>query len=124
MKITTFNPMIVTKDAAPIIALFEALGFEQRHHKTGINDSDIHTTRMTDASGFHVDVAEAHVERDITTIRMNVDDFDEAIAFLTEKGFRNAQGERVTDTKSSRATMMVSPSGFTINVVQHIKEHD
>ena len=31
MKITSFNPLIVTKDAASTIALFEALGFERRH---------------------------------------------------------------------------------------------
>ena len=31
MKITSFNPLIATKDAEPIISLFEALGFEKRH---------------------------------------------------------------------------------------------
>ena len=29
MKITAFNPQIVTKDPEPIIKLFEELGFEQ-----------------------------------------------------------------------------------------------
>lgn len=33
VKITAFNPLIVTKDAAPVIALFEELGFEKRHTK-------------------------------------------------------------------------------------------
>jgi len=33
MKITTFNPSIITKDAAPVIALFEELGFQQTHNK-------------------------------------------------------------------------------------------
>ena len=46
MKITSFNPLIITKDAAPVIELFEALGFEQRHTKTGINDKDITSVRM------------------------------------------------------------------------------
>ena len=41
MTITSFNPLIVTKDAEATIALFEALGFERRHMKTGINDKDI-----------------------------------------------------------------------------------
>lgn len=35
MKITSFNPMIVTKKPEEAIALFEALGFERHHHKTG-----------------------------------------------------------------------------------------
>ena len=36
MKITAFNPLILTKDAEATIALYEALGFERRHTKSGI----------------------------------------------------------------------------------------
>ena len=32
MRITTFNPMILTKKPEETIALFEALGFERHHH--------------------------------------------------------------------------------------------
>ena len=38
--------MIVTGDAENAIALFEAMGFERTHKKTGINDKDITTIRM------------------------------------------------------------------------------
>ena len=31
MKITAFNPQIVTKDPEALIALFEELGLEKRH---------------------------------------------------------------------------------------------
>ena len=31
MKITTFNPLIVSQNADEVIALFEELGFEKRH---------------------------------------------------------------------------------------------
>lgn len=126
MTITSFNPMIVTKDAEATIALFEALGFERRHMKTGINDKDITSVRMRytgeDGKVFHVDVASAPVERDITTIRMNVRDFDEAYKLLEEKGFKNAQGGRITNTGSSKSTMMISPSGFPINITEHIRK--
>ena len=128
MKITTFNPAIIPKDAASVIALFEALGFERRHTKTGINDSDITNVRMRYTNGdgkiFHVDVVQAHVQQDITAIRMNVRDFYEAYKMLEEKGFKNAQGDKVTNTPSSVATMMVSPSGFSINLGQHIRKDD
>jgi adenylate cyclase class IV len=128
MQITTFNPAIVTKDAQSVIELFEALGFERRHTKTGINDSDITNVRMRytneDGKIFHVDIASAPVPRDITAIRMNVRDFEEAYNMLEEKGFKNAQGEKVTHTSSSVATMMVSPSGFAINLGEHIREHE
>ena len=128
MKITSFNPAIITKDAEPVIALFEALGFERRHTKTGINDSDITSVRMRytneDGKVFHVDITQASVPQDITAIRMNVRDFDEAYKMLEEKGFKNAQGDKTTNTPSSVATMMVSPTGFAINVGEHIREHD
>ena len=39
MKITTFNPLILTKEADNIIALFEELGFEKRHNKEGDDPS-------------------------------------------------------------------------------------
>ena len=128
MKITSFNPLIVTKDAEAAIALFEALGFERRHKKTGINgDDDITSVRMKytseDGKVFHIDIAEsARVPRDITSIRMNVDNFDEAFKMLEEKGFKNAQGDRITDTGTSKSTMMVSPSGFSVSVTEHIKD--
>jgi len=32
MKITGFNPLIVTKDAEPVITLFEELGFAKQHN--------------------------------------------------------------------------------------------
>lgn len=128
MNITSFNPLIVTKDAQSVIALFEAMGFEHRHTKTGINDSDNITSvrmRYTADNGkvFHVDIAESqHVTKDITSIRMNVNDFDEAFKMLEEKDFKNAQGERITNTGTSKSTMMVSPSGFTISISEHIKD--
>ena len=128
MQITTFNPTIVTKDAESVIALFEALGFERRHTKTGINDSDISNVRMRytgeDGKIFHVDIASAPVPKDITSIRMNIRDFDEAYQFLEARGFKNAQGEKITNTSSSKSTMMVSPTGFPLNISEHIKDHD
>jgi len=128
MKFTSFNPLIVTKDAEAAIALFEALGFERRHKKSGINGKDIYDVRMRyeneDGKVFHVDITQAPVPQDITTIRMNVDDFEEAYEMLQAKGFKNAQGDRITETGSSRSTMMVSPSGYSISISKHIKDHD
>ncbi len=82
--------------------------------------------RYTNEDGkiFHVDVAQAPVDETITTIRMNVRDFDEAKKMLEEKGFENSQGEKITDTGSSLSTLMLSPSGFSISVTEHIREHD
>ena len=122
MKITSFKPLIVTNDADNTVALFKELGFELRHEKDGINDEDINAYIMKDPNGFCVTVTKAPVPRDMMMISMNVDDFDEAYNFLLSKGFVNAQGEKVTDTGSSRATLMVSPSGFGISISKHIKK--
>ena len=128
MQITTFNPAIVTQNAEEIIKLFEALGFERRHTKTDIGDSNASNVRMRytneDGKIFHVDIAQASVSETITAIRMNVRDFEEARKFLEDKGFKNLQGDKITDTGSSIATMMVSPSGFAINLGEHIKNHE
>ena len=125
MKITTFNPLIVTKDPAPIIQLFEALGFERRHRisATESNGVDITTVRMKDANGFCIDIAQApDIQQDLSLIRMNVENFDEAFAFLTAKGFKNPRGGETLDTKTNKSAMMISPSGFAFDLCQHIKE--
>ncbi len=128
MTITSFNPLIVTKDAEATIALFEALGFKRRHTKTGINDNDITSVRMRyegeDGKVFHVDVTSAPVPQDITSVKMNVRDFEEAMKLFEEKGFTNMQGEKITNTGSSIATMVKSPSGYTVSVSEHIREHE
>lgn len=127
MKITAFNPLILTKDAEATIAVFEALGFERRHTKSGFEGGVTSVTmRYTGDDGkvFNIDVAEAPVPQDVTTIRMSVRGFDEAYRMLEERGFQNAQGNKITDTGTSRATMMVSPSGVPISLTEHIRTEE
>ena len=124
MKITSFNPLIITPKADDIIAVFEALGFERRHNT--VSDTEItaySSVRMKNAEGFHVDITEnARVPQTMTAIRMNVDDFYEAYELLKSRGFINTRGDQIADNGSSRAAMMMSPSGFGISLIQHIKE--
>ena len=125
MKITSFNPLIVTKDTETTIALFEELGFERRHTKEGISENNVTDVRMKDANGFHVDVSQGTGEW--TMIRMNVDNLEETIAFLEARGFhkaRHAVANKTIDTGSSKFNIMVSASGFILAVSQHIKDHD
>ena len=126
MTITTFNPMILSKDADSIVKLFEEMGFERKHQKDGIDGKDISSVRMTDANGFHVDVARVEsMERDMTTMRMNVRDFDEAYEFLKSRGFKNATGtDHTVESASSKSCLMISPSGFSIQLTQHIRKED
>lgn len=123
MKITSFNPLIVVKDADPVIKLFEELGFERRHTKENISLNNATDVRMKDANGFHVDITQGTGEW--TMIRMNVDNLEEAVALLEAHGFhkaRHAVAKDTIDTGSSKFNIMVSPSGFILSVSQHIND--
>jgi hypothetical protein len=124
MKITTFNPQIITKDADSIVKLFEELGFEKRHNPEGIGELNVKGIRMKDANGFYLDIStpDKELPQDVAVIRMNVDDFEEAYQVLAEKGFKNFYGDKTVEMKSSKSALMISPSGFAINLIQHIKK--
>ncbi len=125
MTITTFNPMILSKNADEIIKLFEELGFEKRHQVDGVDDKDISSVRMTDANGFHVDIARVEsMERDMSTIRMNVRDFDEAYDYFIGKGFTNPGGDHTVESASAKSCLLISPSGFSIQLTQHIRKDE
>ena len=123
MKITSFNPLIVTTDPESVIKLFEELGFEKRHTKEGISINNRTSVRMKDANGFHVDITEG--EKSWTMIRINVDDLNEAVKLLEDHGFHKARHEAANDTVdtgSSKFNIMVSETGYILAVSQHIKK--
>lgn len=124
MKITTFDPIIVSPKAEDLISVFEALGFEKSHAPvTATSIGDVETIRMKHENGYHVDVADVKgIPQDKTYVRINVDNFEEAYDILLKHGFKNRLGENETiDSKRSKAATMISPSGFIIALVQHIK---
>ena len=126
MKITSFNPQIFTKNPDPIAGLFEGLGFEKRHDQKGIGEFNAEGIRMKNSDGFYLDIScpDTALERDMVGIRMNVDDFDSAYQLLMEHGFKNVYGEKAVDTATSKSAVLISPSGFGINLIQHIRKED
>lgn len=114
----------MSKNADEIIKLFKELGFERRHQVNNVDDKDISSVRMKDANGFHVDVARVEsLPQDMTTMRMNVRDFDEAYEFLKAHGFKNARGEdHAVESAHAKSCLMISPSGFSIQLTQHIRK--
>ena len=124
MKITTFDPIIVSPKAEDLISVFEALGFEKSHAPVSATSiGDVTSIRMKNEGGFHVDIADVKgIPEDRTYIRMNVDNFDEAYDILLKHGYKNKMGENKSlESKSSKAATMISPSGSVIALVQHIK---
>lgn len=123
MDITTFNPQIITNDADSVMELFEELGFAKKHNPTGIGELDVTGIRMENKNGFYIDISSPDLQlpQDLTAIRINVDDFDAAYDILLSRGFKNIYGEKTVDTGSSKSAMMIAPSGYAINLIQHIK---
>ena len=124
MKITSFNPLIATAHSEDVLKIFEELGFEKRHTKEGVGSEDNDNTvfRLKDGNGFCLDVVQnGAITRDISGIRINVDDFDEAYELLVSRGFENYMDEGITSTPSSKFVLLKAPSGFVINLVKHIR---
>ena len=125
MKITGFRPLIVTKDQASVVKVFEELGFERRHRKTDIEGGANVAVAMEDGNGNRISIASSDtVPRDLMGITINVDNFREAYDFFIGKGFMDPRGGKVTDTSSSRATMLFAPSGFAVTISEHLKDED
>ena len=77
---------------------------------------------MKDENGNHVDVIKSdRIERDQMTIRINVDDFDEAFNLLENHGFK-PNSEKPVIMEYSKSIGMNAPSGFSISLAQHIKQ--
>ena len=122
MKVTSICPLIVSPKAKELIELFEEMGFEGAHVKSDIEDGANINTDMKDINGNRIDIASSEVlPKDLLSIKINVDDFDEAYEFLKSKGFVNTRGDKITITSSSKDTFMVSPTGLGITLSQHLK---
>jgi hypothetical protein len=123
MKITGFCPIIITRDPESAVKLFEDMGFEKRHTKKDIEDGANTSYAMKDANGNRINIASSEtIPRDISAVTINVDDFREAYDFLIAHGFTDPRGDKVTETGSSHATMLFSPSGFPVHISEHITE--
>lgn len=122
MKITGFCPIIVTKDHEAAIKVFEDLGFERRHTKTDIEGGQNTNYNLKDANGNRIHIASSEtVPQDLTAIAINVDNFQEAYDFFISHGFVNPRGDKITETSSSKDTMLFSPSGFPVVIAEHLK---
>lgn len=79
---------------------------------------------MKDTDGHGVSIAQVNqLPQDMMCVQLNVDNFEEMIELLKTHGFRNMQGDgSVIDTGSSLTAVMLSPTGFAMKVVYHIRK--
>ena len=123
MKITGFRPLIVTMDQENVTNVFEELGFEKIHTKTDVECGENVTFAMKDANGNCVNITNSNnMPRDLTAISINVDNLEEAYDFFIGKGFVDPRGGKITETSSSKATLLFSPSGYAVSISEHLKD--
>ena len=126
MRITGINPIIASSKAEEAVSLFTALGFEKQHNPVVTSATGTASvSRMKHENGYHVDILDLDrdMPQDMTGIRINVDDFDEAYKLFTANGFEIAPGDNIVDLGFAKTVIMVSPSGFIVSLMQHIKNH-
>jgi len=125
MKITSFNPMIITNRAEEVLKVFEQWGFYKKHAPTLTMASGTEFTdyRLQSEEGFYMDVAaiDMPLPMEVPAIRINVDDFDEAYRMLTEVGYKPTHEGAFMENEHSKSVALVGPIGFTIYLVQHKK---
>ena len=126
MKITSFEPYILAKDAGAVISLLSEMGFEKRHQQDNIADQSLTGVMMSHKDGFKATIVQTNdLPRDsVTGIRVNVGDFEEAYDLLTAKGFKKAPGTDIVNTGSAKALLMMAPSGFLLELIHHIRKEN
>ena len=65
-----------------------------------------------------------NIPKDMQYIRINVDDFDEAYDIFMKHRFTNPRGDGTIVQKSSKTASLISPTGFRVALVKHIKDHE
>ncbi|MBQ9382680.1 MAG: hypothetical protein IJT87_00435 [Ruminiclostridium sp.] len=131
MKITSFNPFVATTKLDDTVKLYEDLGFKVKHRPV-MEENDFGKVEwivMENEDGFRIDLATpsrgVNLERDVTGMRMNVDDFDEGEKFLTSKGFKMASKQpKPYETSSCKCVAFRSETGVIILLVKHKKDHE
>ncbi|MBP9989315.1 MAG: hypothetical protein KBT46_07435 [Ruminococcus sp.] len=119
MKIRYSSPIVFTNDSSEIIAQMEAVGFKVTHKKENAGGTNVTFISMKDNNDHPMMIAEnARFTTPFSGIRLNVDDFEEALAKFTAMGYINLQAG-ATDTGTSHATLLRSPEGIFVSIGEH-----
>ena len=120
MKISSVGTLIVSPKKEEYLKLFKELGFEEEHVKSDIEGGANVNTVLKDAKGNRIDISSTQkLDKDLTSLRINVDNFEEALEYFTKNGFVNTRGDKITETSSSTDTFLISPTGLGITLAQH-----
>lgn len=121
MKVKTFYPVIVSVDFDGTVKEMETFGFAPHHEKRSVGETKNDSFVLKNEEGHRVDVVSTKaIPRSFVGIRVNVEDYEAAVAELEALGYQNRRPGGV-ETSSSKSTMMVSPQGIFYLICEHIK---
>lgn len=121
MKVKTFYPVIISTDFDGTIKALETFGFAPHHEKHDVSATHNDNFVLKNEEGHRVDVVSTKaVPRSFVGIRVNVEDYEAAVAELEAQGYQNRRPGGV-ETSSSKSTMMVSPQGIFYLICEHVK---
>lgn len=121
MKITAFYPTVATRDTEKIIKDMEKVGFRIIHQRFDLFDEGDTEYVLENENGQRMDVVSCpEIDEDRYVVRINVDDFDEAMKIYTEQGFTVCKGPRILP--DSKNIVLFAPGKLPILLMQHIKK--
>ena len=120
MKLKNIYPAIVTANPEKVIAFHEKMyGFKVIHKiENNLNMGDCEYV-LENPDGFRLDVIQSDVQNDFHTMRVNVDDFDEALAAYQAEGFAVVVGPETN--QSFRRALLCRENGTKFMLMQHLK---
>lgn len=123
MKITSINPVIISADADEIISFYEKnFGFRVIHKGSLISTANpTETIRVLEnEDGHRLDVIRLDSKTSTEHgLRINVDDFDEALSIYKAEGFSIMSGPVVSNT--SKRVLITKRNGAPLLLMQHLK---
>lgn len=120
MKITSFHPMITTQHPDELLKVYEDLGFEIAHKLDPHTITDTTQYILKDSNGNRLCITNAQfLPRDMAAIHCNVDNFEEAKAYLLSKGYTLAL-DKIFRTDTNVYATFVAPTGSMILIMEHL----
>ena len=122
MKVTSFNPIIGTANLEEALEFYNGLGFKPIHH---FQQDNVEFYTLENEAGLRVDILKSNyiVEQGydgIFSLRVNVNDLDEAIAYFESKG-AVAISPRIKEGESRELVNYRTTNGDIYCLIEHLK---
>lgn len=120
MKIKRIYPSIATKDPKPALEFFKSSGYKVIHENKDVLEPGSIEMVLEADNGDRVDIiSTSKFEVEKQAVRMNVDNFDDALEHFNKNDFRVFLGPQTTD--SYKICVLDSTMGLYVVLYEHLK---